>query len=64
MTNREYWLHVFQTNDVALIAAINLVLREGPKRALNKDEAAYVRKKQAWLDEETPADVPVIPRLE
>lgn len=52
LTNKDAWLQLFATNDTALIAAITLCQRFGPKEPeLTDAQAEYIAEKKKWLYE-------------
>ena len=54
ITNKDAWLKLFATNDVALLAAITLCTRFGPQdEKLNEEEEIFIKRKLKWLYETT-----------
>lgn len=53
MTNREFWLKLFNENDLALICAINLCYRffnlDAP---LTGEQLKFIAEKKEWLDKD------------
>lgn len=56
MTNREYWLKLFNNNDVALLCAISLVTKIDLTRKLSADELEFIRERIRWLNSEFISD--------
>ena len=56
MTNREFWLQLFQNNDIALISAITLCQRFAPGGDIKEGQKEYIAEKKKWLDEDAPPD--------